>query len=122
MTTHHLEVVQLLLNLLSKQRSQTVARRDVSPSIIFSTGPGIVELYPWAEDKALGHHRVRGDRGTLAFADESTVRQVVINTSNLDRVGTFPGPGLVLRSAGGTRVRGLGALIDGGDRRLGVGF
>ena len=76
----------------------------------------------WTEDKALGHHRIRRDRGALAFADESTVRQVVINTSNLDRVGTLPGPGLVLRGAGGTRVRGLIALAGGGDRRLGVGF
>lgn len=122
MMTHHLEVVQLLLNLLSKERSQTVARRDVSTSIIFAAGPGIVELYPRAEDKTLGHHRVRGNRSTLAFADKSTVRQVVVNTRNFDRVGTFPRPGLVLRGAGGTRVRGLIALSGGGNHRFGIGF
>lgn len=42
--THHLEIVDLLPDLLGKKRRQAVAGRDISTAIILATGPGVVEL------------------------------------------------------------------------------
>lgn len=49
MPTYHFESVQLLLDLLSKNRRQTIASSDFTPTIVFSTGPGLVELDARAE-------------------------------------------------------------------------
>lgn len=42
--THHLEIVDLLTDLLGKKRRQAVAGCDLSTAIILATGPGVVEL------------------------------------------------------------------------------
>ena len=48
-STYHLECVELLFDLLSKQRSEPVASSHVSATVVFGTRPGIVELYARAE-------------------------------------------------------------------------
>lgn len=52
--TNHLKVVELLLDLLSKERSQPVASCDFTPAIILAAGPGLMKLNARAKDKALG--------------------------------------------------------------------
>lgn len=46
---YHLEVIDLLADLLSEQRRQTVASRNVATTIILAAGPGVVELNARAE-------------------------------------------------------------------------
>lgn len=46
---YHLESVQLLLDLLSKQWCQTVTGGYISPSVVFRGTPHIVKLYPRTE-------------------------------------------------------------------------
>lgn len=48
--THHLKVINLLPNLLSKQGGETVAGRNFSTSIILTAGPGFVKLDARTED------------------------------------------------------------------------
>lgn len=47
--TYHLESVQLLLDLLSKEGRQAIARRNLTSSIVLSWWPSVVELYARAE-------------------------------------------------------------------------
>jgi hypothetical protein len=47
--SYHLEVVDLFSDLLSEQRRQTVASRNVSTTVILATRPGVVELNARAE-------------------------------------------------------------------------
>jgi hypothetical protein len=48
--THHLKVINLLPNLLSKQRGETIASGNLSTSIVLAARPGFVELDARTED------------------------------------------------------------------------
>lgn len=48
--THHLKVIDLLPNLLSKQRGETVASRNLSTSIVLAARPCFMELNARTED------------------------------------------------------------------------
>lgn len=57
----HLECVQLLLDLLGQERSQSVASSDLSTTIVFTTRPGIMESDTRAKaDVVLGRSVGRG--------------------------------------------------------------
>ena len=47
--TYHLESIQLLLDLLSKEGRQAIARSNLTSSIILAWWPGVMELYTRAE-------------------------------------------------------------------------
>lgn len=48
--TYHLKVIDLLPNLLGKQRSETVASRNLSTPIVLTTRPCFMELNARTED------------------------------------------------------------------------
>lgn len=52
--TYHLESVQLLLDLLSKEGRQAIACSNLTSSIILPWWPGVVELYARAEADIAG--------------------------------------------------------------------
>lgn len=52
--TYHLESVQLLLDLLSKEGRQAIACSNLTSSIILAWWPGIMELYARAEADIAG--------------------------------------------------------------------
>lgn len=56
--TYHLERVEFLFDLLSKHRRQTIACGYFTTSIVFTTGPSVMELDAWAErNVAIGRYR-----------------------------------------------------------------
>ena len=58
--TYHLESVQLLLDLLSKEGRQAIACSNFTSSIILPWWPGVMELYARAEADIPGCKTSRG--------------------------------------------------------------
>ncbi len=64
--TYHLEGVELLFDLLSKHRRQAVAGCNLTPTVILSTRPGVVELDSRAEGSiSFTDRALRGARNAL---------------------------------------------------------
>jgi hypothetical protein len=84
MNTDHLEVVNLLTNLLGKQRRQAVAGRDISTAVVLARRPGVVELDTRAEGDVPSNAR-RSDRSALRIRAivAPTLRKEIILTLNL---------------------------------------
>jgi hypothetical protein len=77
-TTHHLEGVELLLDLLCKDGSESVASSNLTPSIVVRSRPSIVELDARAEadpDRAL---RGRGQAPGAWICQTRGFRKVVL--------------------------------------------
>ena len=89
--THHLKIVEFLLDLLCQKRCQPVARCDFTTTVIFSAGPGVMKLNARAKHQALGcHWRTRG---------RLDIRTKVILTRNFHALS---GPCLIVRRTGAT--------------------
>jgi hypothetical protein len=107
--THHLEVVQLLLDLLGQERGQSVARRDVPPSVILATRPRFMEPNARAEDQTLRQFCLR--RGHIG-ARKSSIRQEVVIPSDLHTiVPLISRPGLVFGGTGDAGVRRVTTIV-----------
>lgn len=83
--THHLEIVDLLTDLLGKQRRQAVAGCDITTAIILAAGPGVVELNPRVPVDVPPADWLRSDRCALRVCSvvAAAFRQEVIFTLNL---------------------------------------
>lgn len=86
--THHLECVQLLFDLLSQHRCQSIACSNVPSPIILQTSPGIMQLYgrtktdiTSGETARRAWHALGATVGILSQGEE------IIFTLNCDRVG-----------------------------------
>ena len=52
--TYHLESIQLLLDLLSEEGGQAIARCNLTSSVILARWPGVMKLYARAEADVAG--------------------------------------------------------------------
>lgn len=111
--TNHFEVVELLLDLLSKKRSQPVACSNLSASVVLATRPCLVELDPRAEDETFRGHGLRSDGCTLRFSTvQSSLREIVL-ASNLNPIAASVSRSrLVFGGARSTRVRRVTTFSD----------
>lgn len=86
--TYHLESVQLLLNLLGKQWSQTIASSNVTLAIVFTACPCLVESDPWAENNLVLWMHLGGDWRTVG---PGSIRKLwfgkrIVLAVNIDRL------------------------------------
>ena len=85
MITYHLESIQLLLDLLSKEGRQAVARSNFASSIILGWWPGVVELYTRAEADVPGREAPRRAWQALRIAiGEVCQRQEILFSFYVD--------------------------------------
>jgi hypothetical protein len=82
---HHFKSIQLLLDLLSQERSQLVARRRIASPIVFTAGPSLVELDAGTENNALACNWMRGNRSALRHEAMALCQEIVFSF-NLDRI------------------------------------
>ena len=73
--TYHLESVEFLFDLLSKHRSKTVARSNISSAIIVGGRPRIIELNTRAEAD-VSRTTLRGGRHALGRRHASATEVV----------------------------------------------
>lgn len=128
MDTHHLEIVDLLSDLLGKQRRQAVASRDVPTAVVLATWPGVVKLDARIPVDVPPTNRLRGDRCALrtCAAVPASFRQEVIFTLNLHMFAwTRTRAARFIRGVGSTGMRRVTAVQCMGGRRdpeIGVCF
>lgn len=78
--SYHLEGVELLLDLLRKQRSQSIARGNFTAAVVLLARPGVMKDYARRECRiALGRW---GVGGALAVLSESQSRHEIVFTAN----------------------------------------
>lgn len=84
---YHFESIKFLLDLLGKQRGETITCRHVSPSIILAARPSIVELDSRAKRNISTGSRLWGAGGALARAGEAAGGEEVVFSLDGNRVG-----------------------------------
>lgn len=100
--TYHFKVIDLLPDLLGEQRSETIAGGDFAATIVFTAGPGLVELDARAEDDISTTDSLWGHGGALGVRVEtSRIGKEVVFAGNLDRV--------ILRGRSRGLIRGRGS-------------
>lgn len=123
--THHLEIVDLLTDLLGKQRRQAVAGCNISPAVILATGPGVVELDARVPVDVPPADWLRSDWGALRVCAvvPATFRQEVIFTLDLHMLARARSWACrLIRGVGSTGMRRVTAVQCMRRRRVGVGF
>ena len=114
--TYHLESIELLLDLLGKHWREAVAGGNLSSSVVFSTGPGIVELDPGAEC-SISLHSALWSRGyALGISLESQGGHEIILTTQCDRASASVS--LLLIVGGTWRGRAWGPIDVWNERKL----
>lgn len=111
-SAYHLEIVQLLLNLLSKQRSQAVTSCDLAASVVFAAGPCLVKLNARTKHNVPGG--LRSDRRTFRLmAVEAALGEKVVLARNRHRdAASLLAARLIVRSAGRARVGRVASSVD----------
>ena len=88
MNTYHLESIQLLLDLLSKEGRQAIACSNFASSVILTRWPGVVELDTRAEADVPGCEAPRRAWQALRITiGESCQRQEILFSFYVDRIG-----------------------------------
>lgn len=106
--THHLECVQLFLDLLSKHWRQAVARRDVTTAIVLPARPCLKGDDAGAEGGVALQAALRGSGRALGVLAETEGRNKVILTANGDRRSPSVSLLLIIGGAGSAGGRGIG--------------
>lgn len=128
MDTHHLEIVDLLPDLLGKQRRQAVASRDVPTAVVLATWPGVVKLDARIPVDVPPTNRLRGDRCALCIcaAISAAFRKEIIFTFNFHMFAwTGTRAARFIGGVGGTGMRRVTAVQCMSGRRdpeIGVCF
>lgn len=79
---YHLEVVDFLLDLLSKHWGEAIARRNLSSTIVLTAWPCLVELDPRTEcGITLDSSTLRSSWHTLGVSSETQGRHEVVFTA-----------------------------------------
>ena len=100
--TYHLEVVKLFFDLLSQHGSQTIARRDITATIILLTRPGLEEHD--ARTKRRAPLRLLPRRSVALFLAKTKSRHKVVLVPDGNRLSTFRSLLVLAGRARGTRA------------------
>lgn len=108
--TYHFEVVQLLLDLLSKHGGQAVAGSNFAAAIVLSTGPCVVEDDSGAEGCVALARTLRSSGGTLGVLAEPEGRHKVVLIANSNGASPSVALDIVVGGAGCAGVWRVGNL------------
>jgi len=107
--THHLEGVELFLDLLGEHGREAVARSNLAPTVVLAAGPCIVKHDPRAE-RCVALVSLWSARSTLRILPEPQGRHKVVFIANSNRACPAVTLGLVVGGAGYARHGRLGHL------------
>ena len=114
-STHHLESVQFLLDLLGQERGELVAGGNLTTTIVLAAGPGVVKLELRAERDGLFGAVTGCGRSAIRRAESTAWQRKVLVNSH--RVGAAVSrTRRLVGSTAGTRARGImhGRDLDAG--------
>ena len=117
MRAYHFECVQLLLDLLSEHRCETVAGGYFSTSVIFHACPSVMELYPRTEAYIASNAARCTGYALRVTACELGDRHEVVFTFDCNGIGSSVPKAWMLIIPGGARCTRARRVADQRNRR-----